>query len=688
MAEPGEENKEKKEEEVPSQEEKIDEQGENLANKLSETPEISGFEGERKEAGEEPAEKILEEYKSLVGEKYAEKMEELEKSPESLDQYRKSLKDAEVENIRCSSDVLTKEENEKNPEDAVTNVKLETERRLASYTKGKPDEQGWYTLDYLQVAYHHEMAVGLGDVLLDPNIRHIEFRQNASDSYTQAAERTIIDGRICFAVNGEYLTSYTDNQFRIMTDEEYEDAQYRAEIVKEREARSAYREQFKQHEAAQIDFNYVESDGAYADLNMKQVSANLDGTLVDQAQNASQRGTSIKNFDDLGQKNKPLSELIRHVCRNFGVPEPLVYATFRMESGFKHGIIGDKHLANTSGVSVGIGQFQEATWKSVTKRKDFLSFMQNVYPGKTSYARGENIMADITATAVKLRKNSSDGGINLSQKISTENLFYLRGRYTGFPFGKKKYMEYARAFAANRTMPTIPEHNKTFKRYVNFVNHVRKFEHQYTNTPLVTRSISTNELDNEYVEEISKKAGYPPHFVMSYGIAKSGCPGFYQGVGKGRNEVHKKEVARNQMLNLKSMGISKIYNCTGEGKRNAGVAESVGMGHENILMHKDNFLSKHSQFRRIAKTSGKILFNCRNGAHRAPAAKFAILVIRGQVPSMEKGLKMAGTHYKKYKNYRTTMFRDMLRFAKHYNVPIEDKLLKYAGISYNDLAPI
>lgn len=142
-----------------------------------------------------------------------------------LNQDREKLRDVSISDIRHSVNVIT----DSPPEGAevrerIKNVKLETARRLNAYTSdfdSRPYEEGggWYTLDYKSVGGQaHEMDIGLGDILLDPDIKRIEVYRDGEEPFI--AERGISsNGRVSFLRNGNYVATFTGDKFRIVEED-------------------------------------------------------------------------------------------------------------------------------------------------------------------------------------------------------------------------------------------------------------------------------------------------------------------------------------------------------------------------------------------------------------------------------------------------------------------------------------
>jgi hypothetical protein len=128
----------------------------------------------------------------------------------------------------------------------IANLKEETARRINVYTDEKNGE--WYKLNYKKVGgEEHEYKIGLGDILVDPSIKHVLVKQSGGP--VVYAERGVYNGRVGFGVNGQYLATFTGDRFRIVTNEYLSNADYKAQIKIDDDARvgdqKTYGQEFK-----------------------------------------------------------------------------------------------------------------------------------------------------------------------------------------------------------------------------------------------------------------------------------------------------------------------------------------------------------------------------------------------------------------------------------------------------------
>lgn len=131
---------------------------------------------------------------------------------------RNTLRKSEITDIRTNSRLLKTKKSEEKPEEQVVNLKEETARRMRAYTQESAND--WHALNYQKMGSDskgrsHEMHIGLGDILLDPDITQILV---SKDGITKKATRgTLGTGRAAFLYeDGTYAATYTGDKFRIL----------------------------------------------------------------------------------------------------------------------------------------------------------------------------------------------------------------------------------------------------------------------------------------------------------------------------------------------------------------------------------------------------------------------------------------------------------------------------------------
>lgn len=138
-----------------------------------------------------------------------------------VDQDFKKISDSNIDDIRFNSNLLTGGNTE---EEKAKNLKDETNRRIRTYTSSYDEK--WYTLDYARLGadskgLSHELHIGLGDILLDPDIKDILVERGGQ---MIKAHRGIVSkgkrqgGRYGFLdENDNYVATHTGDRFRILS---------------------------------------------------------------------------------------------------------------------------------------------------------------------------------------------------------------------------------------------------------------------------------------------------------------------------------------------------------------------------------------------------------------------------------------------------------------------------------------
>lgn len=180
---------------------------------------------------QDQGEKVAEELTIKAGKlnkKYSDQIEELNKNSEKTTaRDRGTLQAEEISNIRYKSKLLTATEKSETEEDKIRNLKEETARRIRVYTDNFDGE--WHTLNYEQMGEDsegksHELNVGLGDILLDPDIQNIAVMTKSGElikGKKGVATNGPRTGDVGFLdENGDYIATYTGDKFKILSDSE------------------------------------------------------------------------------------------------------------------------------------------------------------------------------------------------------------------------------------------------------------------------------------------------------------------------------------------------------------------------------------------------------------------------------------------------------------------------------------
>ena len=199
------------------------------------------------------------------------------------------LKGSSIADIRYNTALLGGVQENKDPKKRALSLKDETAKRLSAYTKGR--DKDWYILDYETMGsdsdgMSHEMNVGLGDVLIDPDITNILIEQYG---VIIKAHRGVVPGgrhagRVGFLdENNDYVATHSGDKFRILSEDEsnLEDAAGLSSYIKNVESEDAARASHKQNFDEEV--KAVKEGNAYleeADLFKGDFSE--EGSVVDQ----------------------------------------------------------------------------------------------------------------------------------------------------------------------------------------------------------------------------------------------------------------------------------------------------------------------------------------------------------------------------------------------------------------------
>lgn len=194
-------------------------------------------------------------------------------------------------------------------------------------------------------------------------------------------------------------------------------------------------------------------------------TAGITQDLVKKATTKCAQKIEAKTSKELEQVNPELAAVIKGVAKHFKMSAALLCATFHHESRFKHGSIGDPNLP---GKSEGIGHFREDAWYDLMNGqakefKEFRQFIEKFYPGK-KFNRGENLLADIAATAAYLKY--CGGKKTNFNKLPEYRIIFLRARYiTGSKETATAQMQLYIDQEFNQVSPKLREFLDTYKRF-------------------------------------------------------------------------------------------------------------------------------------------------------------------------------------------------------------------------------
>lgn len=268
-------------------------------------------------------------------EAYLNKTSEIKDSAEAQNKLRSSS----IADVRYNTALLNGVQENKDPKQRALNLKSETTKRLAAYTSGR--DKDWYILDYEsmgsdQDGLSHEMNIGLGDVLLDPDITNVLIEK---DGVVIKAHRGIVSsgkhaGRVGFLnENNEYVATFTGDKFKILSDNEVNlgDEGSRSAYIKavesEDSARASHSKVFEQEVKTVKEGNADLQESGLFNVEFKN-----EGSVVDQI------------AGDLSARQLANARIIEEEFKAAGLQNSIVAAAIinaYVESGLKEDIVGD-----------------------------------------------------------------------------------------------------------------------------------------------------------------------------------------------------------------------------------------------------------------------------------------------------------------------------------------------------------
>lgn len=391
-----------------------------------------------------------------------------------LEQDRTKLKGSSVEEIRFDSQFLT----EQQPEAEIDpkNLKAETLRRIAAYTDG--EQNGWYVLNYQRMGndangFSHEINIGLGDILIDPDITEVQVKK--ADGTLIKGRRGVTpsgkhQGRIGFLDDNEnYIVTYTGDSFRILTSEETNletdegKTAYIAKFKKENDIRTENRKTFQAVRVEGID---RERTPFIEQVTYKSDDTKIEGTDITVAVIKAAERESWQNqarrLSDL-PKRENTAKLVNYVAREIGIPPELIYVTTFREVGGSF----DPNYSGDGGKSLGWGHIQIPGWEKILADPRYHRVMSQVIEENPSnIERARSLLADIFGIAIKLKEGAEAIGITMDyttqlteqQLRDMRNYYHVPGYFMALRIGReaadakygKGYYDKAKAFIGTK----------------------------------------------------------------------------------------------------------------------------------------------------------------------------------------------------------------------------------------------
>ena len=307
-----------------------------------------------------------------------------------LSEAKNKLKSSSIADVRYNTALLGGVQENKDPKQRALSLKDETAKRLNAYTSGR--DKDWYVLDYEtmgsdQDGLSHEMNVGLGDVLLDPDITDVLIEQYG---VFIKAHRGIVpsgkhSGRVGFLdENNNYVATRTGDKFKIITGDEsnLEDKAGLDAYVKNVETEDSARASSKQNFDEEV--KAVKEGNAYLEeADLFKGDFNEEGSVVDQiggklsASQLANAGIIEEEFKAVGLQNSIIAAAIINAY---------------VESGLNAG-----NARGDGGSSVGLFQLHSrgaGRGLSVEERKDPRINTRTILNREVLTKRGDRLRAE------------------------------------------------------------------------------------------------------------------------------------------------------------------------------------------------------------------------------------------------------------------------------------------------------
>lgn len=352
------------------------------------------------------------------------------------------IKDSLIKDLRLNRGLLTNKESEK-PEDKIKNLKEETARRVAAYTTINAD--GWYTLDYQKMqsdkkGHAHERYVGLGDILLDEDIRTISVKKDDKEAFT-AYRGFTSEGRPCFKTEaGRYVSTFTGDQFKIIEDEANHETnlknakdveQYMARIEETKKQTAPYKEELEKNglrsrNSARYDYQNVEIGGESEIIKAQPLA---EETIIARlnAKREQADGAEIVAYG-------------KSCTREYGIPWVIFKELVDVESTWDATAY---YKGKKKSDAAGLGEFIGSTWDSFVRTRQGKSHPKEWnLPDNHTLNRDDRFNPYVMLYATAWLMSDTKNKFNLSEKpIHEQGIIYYLAHHEG-PGGVKPYMDF------------------------------------------------------------------------------------------------------------------------------------------------------------------------------------------------------------------------------------------------------
>ncbi|MBI4235331.1 hypothetical protein HY604_03465 [Candidatus Peregrinibacteria bacterium] len=349
-----------------------------------------------------------------------------EKVTEVITKDRETLSKANVKDIRQKNQLLVEGKAETNDQKR-SYLKEETARRLRAYCDIM--QNGWFKLDYSRVGGNlHQQNIGLGDLLLDPDIDAVEIRTRKGKIIH--AHRGIVEsgkykGRIGFLDDktNAYADTYDNDLFRIKSETSAKTEDYIQKIENESKARETHEVTIETGTGARsrgnIEQEIKDSPITYKAADTKINGSNLTVGMIQEAEKEAATGThastKTKAMDEVLERNN-FMEVVNYAAKHVGVPPWVILSTMFHEARFNYNVKnkeGDEER--------GIGQFKKAAWISTRADESFISTMeQAINEDSRTMERQRSLLADTMAVAITIKRALTASGDPAEFSYSTD----------------------------------------------------------------------------------------------------------------------------------------------------------------------------------------------------------------------------------------------------------------------------
>lgn len=407
---------------------------------------------------------------------YFEKTKEI--TAETVESDRSTLKSSTIAEIRGNARILKKPSGNEPEKEQALNLKEETRRRIKAYTS---DQNGdWFTLDYQPMGsdskgLSHEMNVGVGDILVDPDIQEILVKKGNRiiRAHRGVTKDDIGMDRVCFMDrNNKYIATFSGDQFKILSNDEsnFDDENslkaYLGKSNTEATNRKTHKEEFDKY----LTENERTSEPISYKKDVKEEE--IDEAVIHAAEKECEKGATTT--EQLFSRTNFL-KIVSYVAGKVGIPAQAILAVGRIETHtcFKPTLYGD------GGAALGMGQFHTPAWESVKKTPVFKEIAGKFTDADPStIKRASSIIMDIAGIAIFLKKGAWNFGyeIDANTKLTEDQLVHMRFFY--------HVPGYARSLASGNPSQEAKDffesHRDNYAKYstyaLNYENNLEKAE--------------------------------------------------------------------------------------------------------------------------------------------------------------------------------------------------------------------